>query len=92
MRRRSSRTATEGLPGLKAKYGLEIAPANFVAISDGGGPATVRALIDGTVTAADIFSTSPAIPQNNLVVLADPKNNFPGRERGAAGRVAEDVE
>src|SRR5690349_11336541 len=42
---------TEGLPGLKANYGLDIAPANFVAISDGGGPATVRALTDGTVTA-----------------------------------------
>jgi osmoprotectant transport system substrate-binding protein len=67
---------TEGLPGLKAKYGLDIAAANFVAISDGGGPATVRALTDGTVTAADIFSASPAIPQNKLVVLEDPKNNF----------------
>lgn len=67
---------TEGLPGLKAKYGLDIAPSNFIAISDGGGPATVRALTDGTVTAANIFSTSPAIEQNNLVVLEDPKNNF----------------
>lgn len=67
---------TEGLPGLKAKYGLDIKPDNFVSISDGGGPATVRALMDGTVTAADIFSTSPAIPQNKLVVLEDPKNNF----------------
>jgi osmoprotectant transport system substrate-binding protein len=66
----------EGLPGLKKNYGLDIAPANFVAISDGGGPATVRALVDGTVTAADIFSTSQAIPQNKLVVLEDPKNNF----------------
>ena len=28
---------TEGLPGLKAKYGLDVAPHNFVAISDGGG-------------------------------------------------------
>lgn len=67
---------TEGLPGLKKNYGLDIAPSNFVAISDGGGPATVRALVNGTVTAADIFSTSPAIPQNDLVVLEDPKNNF----------------
>jgi osmoprotectant transport system substrate-binding protein len=66
----------EGIPGLKKNYGLDIAPANFVSISDGGGPATVRALVDGTVTAADIFSTSPAIPQNKLVVLEDPKNNF----------------
>jgi osmoprotectant transport system substrate-binding protein len=67
---------TEGLPGLKKNYGLDISPKNFVAISDGGGPATVRALMDGTVTAADIFSTSPAIPQNDLVALQDPKNNF----------------
>jgi osmoprotectant transport system substrate-binding protein len=67
---------TEGLPGLKAKYGLDIRPENFVAISDGGGPATVRALTDGTVTAADIFSTSPAIPQHSLVVLDDPLNDF----------------
>ena len=72
----STSARTEGLPGLKAKYGLDVPQANFVSISDGGGPATVRALVDGTVTAADIFSTSPAIPQNNLVVLEDPKNNF----------------
>jgi len=65
-----------GLPGLKANYGLVIEPDNFVAISDGGGPATVKALVNGTVTAANIFSTSPAIPQNNLVVLTDPKDNF----------------
>lgn len=66
----------QGLPGLKAKYGLDIAPDNFVAISDGGGPATVKALSGGTVTAANIFSTSPAIPQNKFVILEDPKNNF----------------
>jgi osmoprotectant transport system substrate-binding protein len=67
----------EGIPGLKATYNLDIKPDNFVAINDGGGPATVRALLDGTVNAANIFSTSPAIAQNKLVVLADPKNNFP---------------
>ena len=36
----------------------------------------MRALVDGTVTAANIFSTSPAIAENDLVVLEDPKNNF----------------
>lgn len=66
----------QGLPGLRARYDLYISPDNFVAISDGGGPATVRALTNGTVTAANIFSTSPAIDQNNLVVLQDPKRNF----------------
>jgi osmoprotectant transport system substrate-binding protein len=69
-------TRPAGLPGLKANYGLDISPSNFVAISDGGGPATVRALVTGIVTAANIFSTSPAIPQNNLVILDDPKHNF----------------
>lgn len=65
-----------GLPGLKKFYNLDIAPANFVPIADGGGPATVRALVEGQVTAADIFTTSPAIVANNLVVLADPLHNF----------------
>ncbi len=65
-----------GLPGLKKTYSLDIAADKFVPIADGGGPATVRALTSGQVTAADIFTTSPAIKQNDLVVLADPKHNF----------------
>lgn len=69
-------TRVTGLVGLKDKYGLDIAPANFVAISDGGGPATVQALTSGAITAANIFSTSPAIEQNHLVVLEDPKSTF----------------
>jgi osmoprotectant transport system substrate-binding protein len=69
-------TRVTGLVGLKDKYGLDIAPANFVAISDGGGPATVQALTSGAITAANIFSTSPAIEENRLVVLEDPKSTF----------------
>src|ERR1700758_46780 len=65
-----------GLPGLRQKYGLNISPGNFVAINDGGGAVTVRALVEGRVTAANIFTTSPAIPQNHLVVLEDPAHNF----------------
>lgn len=65
-----------GLPGLKRKYGLDIRPGNFLAIEDGGGAVTVRALIEGRVNAANVFSTSPAIPQNHLVVLEDPAHNF----------------
>ncbi|MCA1004167.1 ABC transporter substrate-binding protein [Rhodococcus hoagii] len=68
-----------GLPGLRENYGLDIAPANFVPIGDGGGPATVKALTSGQVTAANIFTTSPAIEANDLVVLTDPKNNFPAQ-------------
>jgi osmoprotectant transport system substrate-binding protein len=69
-------TRPEGLVGLRQRYGLDIRPGNFVAISDGGGAVTVRALVDNTVTAANVFSTSPAIPANHLVVLDDPEHNF----------------
>ncbi|HEY0229498.1 MAG TPA: ABC transporter substrate-binding protein [Mycobacterium sp.] len=65
-----------GLPGLKQKYGLIISPGNFVAIEDGGGAVTARALVEGKVNAANIFSTSPLIPQDHLVVLEDPEHNF----------------
>ncbi|MDH6282967.1 ABC transporter substrate-binding protein [Prescottella agglutinans] len=68
-----------GLPGLREHYGLDISAANFVPIADGGGPATVKALTSGQVTAANIFTTSPAIKANDLVVLADPANNFPAQ-------------
>ena len=69
-------TRSSGLVGLKQRYGLNIAPGNFVAISDDGGAVTVRALVDGKVNAANIFSTSQAIMQNHLVVLDDPEHNF----------------
>jgi osmoprotectant transport system substrate-binding protein len=68
----------QGLPGLKVKYGLDIDPNNFFGINPGGGR-IVRKLLDGTVAAADIFSTQSAIPQNNLVVLLDDKHNFPAQ-------------
>ena len=69
-------TRPAGLPGLRQKYGLNISPGNFVAINDGGGAVTVRALVEGRVTAANVFTTSPAIPQNHLVTLEDPEHNF----------------
>lgn len=68
-----------GLPGLAKNYDVRIPADRFVPIADGGGPATVRALVEGQVTAANIFTTSPAIAQNDLVVLADPKQNFPAQ-------------
>ncbi len=43
--RRRSPESHRRAAGLKAKYGLDIKPDNFIAISDGGGPATVRALV-----------------------------------------------
>jgi osmoprotectant transport system substrate-binding protein len=37
---------------------------------------TLNALKNGTIDAADIFSTDPAIPDNHLVPLEDPENMF----------------
>jgi osmoprotectant transport system substrate-binding protein len=69
-------TRPAGLPGLRQKYGLDIKPGNFIAIDDGGGAVTVRALVEGRVNAANIFTTSPAFLQNQLVALDDPEHNF----------------
>ncbi|AUZ87633.1 ABC transporter substrate-binding protein [Arthrobacter sp. MDT1-48-3] len=63
-----------GLPGLKAKYNCE--PGGFEAINDGGGDITLKALLDDTVQAADIYTTTPSIADNDLVVLEDPEDNF----------------
>ncbi len=70
-----------GIPGLTELYGVK--PAEFVAISDGGGPATVQALLDGTVHGANIYTTAPAIFDEDLVVLEDPEGNFPQQFVGA---------
>lgn len=63
-----------GLKGLKENYGCE--PKSFEPINDGGGPATVKALITDKIQVADIYTTTPSIEDNDLVVLEDPKNNF----------------
>ncbi|RJS45115.1 ABC transporter substrate-binding protein [Nocardioides cavernaquae] len=66
------KTRAYGIPGLEKLYGItDIA---FTAISDGGGPATLKALTSGKVDVADIYSTTPSIAANNLVTLEDPKN------------------
>jgi osmoprotectant transport system substrate-binding protein len=61
-----------GIPGLAKVYG--ITDITFTPIGDGGGPATVKALVDGDVDVADIYSTTPSIAANKLVTLDDPKN------------------
>ncbi|WP_022899606.1 ABC transporter substrate-binding protein [Humibacter albus] len=60
-----------GIKGLKSAYGVT---ATLDPISDGGGPLTVKALVDGTVQLADIYTTSSAIKDNDLVTLKDPKH------------------
>ncbi|SMY12804.1 ABC transporter substrate-binding protein [Brevibacterium jeotgali] len=63
-----------GLPGLEETYGVTV--DSFEPIADGGGPATVDALVGGDVQAANIFSTNPAIEAEDLVVLGDPEGHF----------------
>ncbi len=67
-------TRPYGLPGLEKNYNC--VPKAFTPVSDGGGPLTVKALLNNEIQVADIFTTSPAIPANKLVVLDDPKNNW----------------
>lgn len=68
----------QGLPGLKSKYGCE--PQQFVPMGDGGGPVTLKALLDNQIQAADIFTTSPLIAQNHLVTLEDPQNLYASQQ------------
>ncbi len=71
-------TRPDGLPGLASVYGLN--NLTFLAINDGGGPATLKALLDNTVQVADIYSTTPSILDNKLVTLTDPKNLFASQQ------------
>jgi len=64
-------TRPYGPPGLKKFYGIDV---EVVPVEDSGGPLTVKALKDGTVQAADIYSADPAIAANGFVTLTDPKN------------------
>jgi osmoprotectant transport system substrate-binding protein len=62
----------DGIPGIKETYNCTF--KSFSALEPGA--ITTKALLDGTVQAADIFTTDAAIEANDLVVLEDPKNNF----------------
>lgn len=63
-----------GIPGLDSVYGVDAGDVDFVPIEDFGGPDTVKALVDDSVQVADIYTTSPAIKTEDLVVLEDPEN------------------
>ena len=53
-----------------ATYGVD---AKVTPVEDSGGPLTVKALTDGDVEVADIYSSNLAIENNDLVALQDPK-------------------
>ena len=71
-------TRPRGMPGLVSLYG--ISGIKFTAISDGGGPATLKALLDNTIQVADIYSTTPSILANKLITLDDPKHLFTAQQ------------
>ena len=64
-------TRPYGPSGLMSVYGVD---ATIDPVEDTGGPLTVNALTDGTVNVANIPTSRPAITDNDLVVLEDPKN------------------
>ena len=66
------KTRAYGIPGLEKLYG--ITGVKFTGIKDGGGPNTLKALLDNKVDVADIYTTTPSIKANNLVTLEDPEN------------------
>lgn len=67
------KTRPDGIPALKSVYGVTF--GRFTP-TDAGGSVTVNALKNGSVDAADIFSTDPSIVANHFVSLADPKSMF----------------
>ena len=59
----------------------------FKAIDDYGGPGTLSDLLANNIQVADIYTTTPSIKQNDLVVLEGPGEPDRGAEhRAAAGR------
>jgi len=62
-----------GVPGLQEVYGLEF--SSFRPL-DAGSTLTVQALLNGQIDAANIFTTDPAIAENDFVVLEDPESLF----------------
>ena len=64
-------TRPYGPQGLKQFYGVDV---TVVPVEDSGGPLTVKALKNGDVQTADIYSADPSIAANGFVTLTDPKN------------------
>lgn len=61
-----------GRAGLESVYG--VTGWKFKAIDDYGGPGTLSDLLKNNIQVADIYTTTPSIKANNLVVLQDPKH------------------
>ena len=66
-------TRPYGPKGLEAEYGVKV---GFTPIEDSGGPLTVKALNDGSIQLANVYSSDPALADGSLTVLKDPKGLF----------------
>lgn len=62
-----------GVPGLEEVYGLSFGKFQ---VFDAGGPLTLSALMNGQADVGDMFSSDPAIAENDLVALEDDKGLF----------------
>ncbi|MDQ1043370.1 osmoprotectant transport system substrate-binding protein [Streptomyces sp. V4I2] len=68
------KTRTQGGVGLKDVYGVEF--GTFQPLDAGAQATLLKLLKDDKVQAANIYTTDPAIVEDKLVVLEDPKNLF----------------
>ena len=66
-------TRPYGPMGLAQTYGVTV---SFTPIEDSGGPLTIKALKDGDIQLANIYSSDPALAEGTLTVLTDPKGLF----------------
>jgi osmoprotectant transport system substrate-binding protein len=66
-------TRSIGLPGLAHSFGMHF--KHFIPL-DESGPLTIKALEQGTVQVALVFTTTPFITADHLVVLSDPTHYY----------------
>ena len=66
-------TRPYGPMGLAQIYGVSV---DFTPIEDSGGPLTIKALKDGDIQLANIYSSDPALAEGTLTVLEDPDGLF----------------
>ena len=66
-------TRPYGPMGLAQTYGVSV---DFTPIEDSGGPLTIKALKDGDIQLANIYSSDPALAEGTLTVLEDPDGLF----------------
>lgn len=62
-----------GPQGLAESYDVDV---DFTPIEDGGGPLTIEALRSGDIQLAIVYTASPVVSQEDLVVLDDPEGLF----------------